>query len=124
MIMAKKSKKSSNNSRVDLEVSLDTTLNPQVIISNLDLNAGGRSIRWIRKPGETFTFVRLNALDQANFNEQSIKRDRTRVSCNNRAPDSGGTVKYWYEIVVDLNGLEYKSTKTGPNPGDKPVIRN
>lgn len=122
--MAKKSKKSSNNSRVDLEVSLDTTLNPPVIISNLDLKAGGRSIRWIRKPGETFTFVRLNALDQANFNEQGIKRDRTRVSCNNRAPDSGGTVKYWYEIVVDLNGQEYKSTKTGPNPGDKPVIRN
>ena len=111
-------------SPAELEVSLDTGLNPPVIISNQDLKANGRKIRWIRKEGETFTFERLNALNQVYFNDQGINKSRTKIKCNNRAPDTGDTDKYWYEIIVMWNGNAYSSTKNGVPPGDKPVVRN
>lgn len=111
-------------SPADLEVSLNTGLNPPVIISDPDLKANGRKIRWTRKEGENFTFERLNDLDQAYFNDQSINMARTKISCKNRAPDTGDADKYPYEIVVKWNGDEYNSTKEGAPGGGKPVIRN
>lgn len=107
--------------KAKLVVSLNPALDPPVIISNRKLDAEGRSIRWTRKKGETFTFKRLNGLDQAYFNKQSINKKRTRVSCGNRAPDGQD---FTYEIVVTLNNAEYTSTKSGGPGGDKPVIRN
>ena len=109
---------------VDLEVSLDTSLNPAVIISDPDLKASGRRIRWNRKQNESFTCERLNDLDQAYFNCQSINKSRTRVTCNNRAPDTGDTDQYEYEIIVKWNNILYSSTKSGAPGGGKPVIRN
>jgi hypothetical protein len=109
--------------KVKLEVSLNPALNPPVVVSNRDLNAKGRRIRWQRKKNETFTFERLEELDQAYFNKQSISLDRDRINCGNRAPENS-TVEYEYVIVVKLNGQEYTSTKPGPNPDGKPVIRN
>ncbi len=108
---------------VDLEVSLDTSLNPAVIISDTDVKAKGRRIRWNRKSGESFTIERLNDLNQAYFNCQSINIARTKISCNNRAPDTGDADEYEYEIIVKLNDILYSSTKDGVG-GGKPVIRN
>ena len=113
-----------SKSKAVLEVGLDTTLNPPVVISNRNLKASGRKIRWKRKKGQTFTFESLEELDQAYFNNQSINMSRTKISCDNRAPNSGDTEKYAYVIVVEYNGQKYDSTKTGPNPDNKPVIRN
>lgn len=113
-----------SKSKAVLEVSLDTTLNPPVVISNRNLKASGRKIRWKRKKGQTFTFERLGELDQAYFNNQSINMERTRIRCDNRAPDSGDSDKYEYVITVEWNGNEYTSTKSGAPGGDKPVIRN
>ena len=107
-----------------LEVSLNLTANPPVEISEQDADAKGhKSIRWKRKAGETFKFKRLNDLNQAYFNKQSISLDREKVSCNNRAPDDPSE-KYEYEIVVTLGNSVYTSTKIGSPPGGKPVIRN
>ncbi len=106
-----------------LDVSLDITLDPQVIISNRKLNAGGKKIKWVRKDDDNnFNFERINDLNQSYFNKQSISLDRQKVTCNNRAPDDNKD--YPYEIVVIWNGNPYNSTKSGA-PGDgKPVIRN
>jgi hypothetical protein len=95
-----------------------------VTISNPDLEAKGRKIRWRRKAGETFKFERLNDLNQVYFNKQGINLDRTKVSCSNRAPDTNGSDKYHYEILVKLGNDVYSSTKAGAPPDDKPVIRN
>jgi len=114
-----------SKSKAVLEVSLDTTLNPPVVISNRNLKAGGRKIRWKRKKGQTFTFERLGELDQAYFYNQAINMSRTKIRCDNRAPDSGDTDKYPYVIVVEDGGVEYTSTvENGAPPSDKPVIRN
>lgn len=110
--------------KVKLEVALNTALNPPVVISNRNLKAKGRKIRWVRKQGETFTFERLDELDQSYFNKQSISIYRDRISCNNRAPDTNDTDKYPYVIVIKKDGVEYTSTEVGPNPDGKPVIRN
>ncbi len=110
-----------SKNKVVLEVSLDTTLNPPVVISDRKLNAVGRKIQWKRKKGETFEFDRLNELDQAYFYRQSIDVDRKKITCNNRAPAGP---EYPYVIVVTQGGVKYDSTKTGPNPDGKPVIRN
>lgn len=107
----------------ELDVSLNTAMDPPVRISEQDANAEGRKIRWKRKEGETFKFKRLNDLDQVYFNKQSISLDREKVSCSNRAPKNPST-KYEYEIVVTLDNNEYTSTKSGAPPGGKPVIRN
>jgi len=114
-----------SKSKVVLEVSLDTSLNPAVVISNRDLKASGRKIRWNRKQGQAFNFVRLDELDQAYFNNQSINLDRTKIRCDNRAPDTGDSDKFPYVIVVELDGQQYDSTVQSGAPGeDKPVIRN
>ena len=110
--------------KVDLEVSLDTGVNPAVTVSNPDLEAKGRKIRWTRKAGQTFKFERLNDLNQVYFDKQSINLNRTKISCNNRAPDANGADKYHYEILVKLGNDVYSTTKQGAPPDDKPVIRN
>jgi hypothetical protein len=109
---------------LELEVSLDTGKNPPVEISNPDVDAGGRKIRWVRKAGETFAFESLNGLNQVYFNDQGINMNRTRIKCNNRAPNTGGTDKYPYEIIVKQGTDVYSSKKEGAPPDDKPVIRN
>jgi hypothetical protein len=108
----------------EFKVSLDTTKNPAVIISPDDKDVDGKKIRWVRAPGQTFKFHRLNGLDQAFFYNQSIDLDREEITCSNRAPANEPADDYWYEIVVRQGAYEYKSTEEGTPPGDKPVIRN
>lgn len=109
------------NRRANLVVSLHIGLDPEVRISEHKLDAAGRKIRWKRKKNETFKFKRLNELDQAYFNKQSIDLDRKKITCNNRAPAGKD---FEYEIIVTLNGTDHTSTKSGSPPGGKPVIRN
>jgi len=109
--------------KVVLEVELNPGLDPPVIISNRDLTAEGKKIRWKRNDDvHDFEFKRLNDLDQAYFNEQSIDLDRQKVKCNNRAPDN--TDAFEYEIIVRWDDNDYSSTKSGSPPDGKPVIRN
>lgn len=106
-----------------LEVHLDPALDPPVIISNRDLDASGKKIRWKRNDAvHEFSFKRLNELNQAYFYRQSIDLDRQQVRCNNRAPNTND--EYPYEIVITWNNNDYSSTKSGAPPGGKPVIRN
>lgn len=106
-----------------LEVSLNPGGDPEVVVSEPDLEASGKKIRWVRKDNvHEFDFERLNDLNQAYFNKQSIGLDRQKISCNNRAPDTDE--KFEYEIVVLWNGNPYDSTKSGSPPDGKPVIRN
>lgn len=109
--------------KAEFEVSLNPALDPPVIIPERDYDVKGRKIVWKRKTNETFKFERLNDLDQAYFNKQSISLNREKVSCNNRAPENP-TEKYEYEIVVKQGNNVYSSTKSGAPPGGKPVIRN
>ena len=107
--------------KATLKVSLDTNLDPPVIISTRKFDANGRGIRWQLKKGADYTFKRLNELDQAYFNRQSINMKRTKITCNNRAP---GGYESEYEIIVTKGNKDYSSTKSGSPPGGKPVIRN
>lgn len=107
-----------------LDVSLDTTDDPPVIISSRDSDATGRKIVWRRKDTvNDFEFTRLNDLNQWNFPKQSIDMNRRAVRCSNKAPKDPGA-KYPYEIIVTLGTTEYSSTKSGAPPDGKPVIRN
>ena len=111
-----------------LDVKLDPTANPPVIISNRDVNAEGQVIRWRKASDATidFDFERLDELDQVYFPCQSIDEDRKRVRCNNRAPTVPmNPPDYPYTIVVKSGGITYDSTRRGGGqPQDKPVIRN
>jgi len=107
--------------KATLEVSLNTALDPPVIISKRKFDANGRGIRWKMKKGADYTFKQLNELDQAYFNKQSINLKRKTITCNNRAP---GGYECAYEIVVTQNNVDYTSTKTGTPPDGNPVIRN
>ena len=119
--MSKRPKKLSNSAI--LEVSLNPTLDPQVIISSRDFDAKGQKIRWIRSDDvHEFNFTNLNFLTQVYFNRQSIDLDGQLVKCRNRAQENDH--KYEYEIVVSYNGNVYTSTKSGAPGGGKPVIRN
>ena len=112
--------------RLVLKVSLNLAEDPPVLISDPRAVARGKNrIRWVRDDDTLdFEFLRLNELDQAYFNRQSINLNRTRINCRNRAPDSDPKVDYVYEIVVRYNGNNYKSTAPGAPPGGRPVIRN
>lgn len=108
-----------------LDVRLDPTANPAVIISERRATANGEVIRWRKINGADpdFDIVRLDDLDQVNFPCQSIDEDRVRARCNNRAPI--GPTEYPYTIVVESGGVRYDTTRRGGGPPqDKPVIRN
>ena len=75
-----------------LKVSLDLSANadPNVVISDRRLKAKGAKIRWEKDDdNHDFKFKRLNELNQALFNQQSIDLDREKIRCNNRAPEDG-----------------------------------
>lgn len=108
-----------------LDVRLDPTANPPVIISDRRAKANDRDIVWRKRKNAgslDFDFVRLDDLDQVNFPGQSIDEEMDRARCGNRAP--AGATEYPYTIVVESGGVRYTSTETGAPPQDKPVIRN
>jgi len=109
-----------------IDVRLDITANPPVIISDRRAKANGQAVVWRKRRNAgspDFDIVRLEGLDQVNFPGQGIDEDMKRASCENRAP--AGPTEYPYNIVVESGGTQYDATLTGgAPPQDKPVIRN
>lgn len=108
-----------------VQVSLDTTADPPVTVNPRvhNVNNGNQTIKWERANNQTFTFTSLSGLPDPPFGTPSISDSEITITDNNTGP-----VAYGYTIVVSLNGVQYSTAPSRPNPRDQgntgPVINN
>ena len=107
---------------VRLNVRLDTTADPPVIISNRNACVNsGNEITWQTKGRPSF---KLEGFDPQSspFGRVSINDDR--IECHFSTTDDPGT-RYLYTITVEHSGKRYSSDKkAGSISEGKAVIRN
>lgn len=108
-----------------IQVSLDTTASPPVTVNPRihDVNNGNETIRWERGSNETFTFTSLTGLPDPPFGPPTVTDDEITVT-----DDNTSAAAYGYTVVVTLNGEQYSTAPTRPNPAlqsnSGPVINN
>jgi len=108
-----------------IQVSLDTSANPPVTVQPRvhDVNNGNQTIKWERASNQTFTFTSLSGLPNPPFGTPSVSSSEITVTDNNTS-----AVAYGYNIVVTLNGVQYSTAPSRPNPtaqsNNGPIINN
>jgi len=108
-----------------VQVSLDTSVNPPVIVSPRvhDVNSGNQTIKWERANNQTFTFTSLSGLPNPPFSNLSVSDSEITITDNNRS-----AAAYGYTIVVTYGGQQYSTAPSRPNPREQsnggPVINN
>lgn len=105
-----------------IEVSLDTSANPPVLVSR-DVNVSNRRVKWTRAD-DSFEFLPKSMVDLETGKFPSPKVDAHLITCRNKFKKND---KSEYTIWVKTpDNLEYSSTTKvlGDPGGEKPVIRN
>jgi len=108
-----------------IQVSLDISANPPVTVQPRvhDVNNGNQTIKWERASNQTFTFTSLSGLPNPPFGTPSVNDSEITITDNNTS-----AVAYGYTIVVTLNGVQYSTASSRPNPtaqsNSGPVINN
>ena len=115
---------SSVTSTVQIEVDLDTSANPPVIVARKTNVKSGKKIKWKKAAGAPdFQFTGFNG-DSPPF--ESVDISDSKIECDFNTPPADPEGKeYAYTITVQLGKDTYTTTKQEMDPaGDKPVIRN
>jgi hypothetical protein len=108
-----------------VQVSLVISANPPVTVNPRvhNVNSGNQTIKWERGSGETFAFYSLGGLPTPPFGTPNVTDSEITITDNNTTPAA-----YAYTIVVTLNGTQYSTQPTGPNPtlqsNNGPIINN
>lgn len=102
-----------------IEVFLDVTRNPPVIVDRDVSGYNKNKIEWVRGDDQDFDFKDFycwpdGALSNPDVKDHKIKADN----------DPGKVGAHQYTIVVTEDDVDYQTTMEGPPTGDKPVIRN
>ena len=108
-----------------VQVSLDTTKSPPVTVNPRvhNVNNGNQTIKWERASNQTFTFTSLSGLPNPPFGTPNVSASEITITDNNTSPAA-----YGYTIVVTLNGVQYSTASSQPDPtaqsNNGPVINN
>lgn len=109
-----------------VEVSLNTSANPPVIVNPQihNVNQGNQTIKWKPANNQTFTFSSLSIDGNPScFGTPSVSDSEISVTDNNTGTDT----YYAYTVIVTYNNKQYSSAPSKPNPtaqSSGPTIHN